>query len=140
MLLRFQKAAVRGNYETGNQALSKRLRFLTTRAFWPRLLTHARRNVYGPPRRGSKLTLCETAVELCLGRTFARAFPLVCRQLLCELLSELLAGVPNKSNGGAEVRLRNRDLVALFVSVAREFLRVVRCNPAAVVCNRVAKV
>src|ERR1039457_4615514 len=32
MLLRFQKAAVRGNYETGNQAFSKRLRFLTTRA------------------------------------------------------------------------------------------------------------
>ena len=31
MLLRFQKAAVRGNYETGNQAFSKRLRFLTTR-------------------------------------------------------------------------------------------------------------
>ena len=30
-LLRFQKAAVRGNYETGNQAFSKRLRFLTTR-------------------------------------------------------------------------------------------------------------
>src|ERR1035441_8714285 len=32
MLLRFQKAAVRGNYETGNQAFSKRLRFLTIRA------------------------------------------------------------------------------------------------------------
>ena len=31
MLLRFQKAAVRGNYETANQALSKRLRFLTIR-------------------------------------------------------------------------------------------------------------
>ena len=31
MLLRFQKAAVLGNYETGNQAFSKRLRFLTTR-------------------------------------------------------------------------------------------------------------
>ena len=31
MLLRFQRAAVRGNYETGNQAFSKRLRFLTTR-------------------------------------------------------------------------------------------------------------
>ncbi len=31
MLLRFQKAAARGNYETGNQAFSKRLRFLTTR-------------------------------------------------------------------------------------------------------------
>jgi hypothetical protein len=31
MLLRFQKAAVRGNYETGNQAFSKRLRFLTIR-------------------------------------------------------------------------------------------------------------
>jgi hypothetical protein len=29
MLLRFQKAAVRGNYETGNQAFSMRLRFLT---------------------------------------------------------------------------------------------------------------
>jgi hypothetical protein len=26
-----QKAAVRGNYEAGNQAFSKRLRFLTTR-------------------------------------------------------------------------------------------------------------
>src|ERR1039458_6490011 len=31
VLLRFQKAAVRGNYETGNQAFSMRLRFLTTR-------------------------------------------------------------------------------------------------------------
>ena len=31
MLLRFQKAAVRENYEPGNQAFSKRLRFLTTR-------------------------------------------------------------------------------------------------------------
>jgi hypothetical protein len=31
MLLRFQKAAVRKNYETGNQACSIRLRFLTTR-------------------------------------------------------------------------------------------------------------
>jgi hypothetical protein len=31
MLLRFQKAALRGNYETGNQAFSKRLRFLTIR-------------------------------------------------------------------------------------------------------------
>src|ERR1017187_2484363 len=31
MLLRFQKAAGRGNYETGNQASSKRLRFLTIR-------------------------------------------------------------------------------------------------------------
>ena len=31
MLLRFQKAAVRKNYETGNQAFSIRLRFLTTR-------------------------------------------------------------------------------------------------------------
>jgi len=29
MLLRFQRAAVRGNYETGNQAFSMRLRFLT---------------------------------------------------------------------------------------------------------------
>src|ERR1039457_1286026 len=33
MLLRFQKAAGRGNYETGNQAFSKRLRFLTIRGF-----------------------------------------------------------------------------------------------------------
>jgi hypothetical protein len=32
MLLRFQKAAVRGNYETGNQAFSMRLRSLTIRA------------------------------------------------------------------------------------------------------------
>jgi hypothetical protein len=31
MLLRFQKAAVRGNYATGNQAFSMRLRFLTIR-------------------------------------------------------------------------------------------------------------
>ena len=31
MLLRFQKPAVRGNYETGNQAVSMHLRFLTTR-------------------------------------------------------------------------------------------------------------
>jgi hypothetical protein len=31
MLLRFQKAAVQGNYETGNQALSMHLRFLTMR-------------------------------------------------------------------------------------------------------------
>jgi|HubBroStandDraft_1064217.scaffolds.fasta_scaffold10011_2 hypothetical protein len=31
MLLRFQKAAVRGNYGTGNQAFSMRLRFLTIR-------------------------------------------------------------------------------------------------------------
>src|ERR1019366_3094511 len=31
MLLRFQKAAGRGNYETGNQAFSKCLRFLTIR-------------------------------------------------------------------------------------------------------------
>jgi hypothetical protein len=31
MLLRFQKAVVRGNYETGNQAFSMRLRFLTIR-------------------------------------------------------------------------------------------------------------
>jgi hypothetical protein len=29
MLLRFQKAAVQGNYETGNQAFSIHLRFLT---------------------------------------------------------------------------------------------------------------
>ena len=29
MLLRFQKVAVRGNYETGNQAFSMRFRFLT---------------------------------------------------------------------------------------------------------------
>jgi hypothetical protein len=33
MLLRFQKAAVRGNYETGNQAFSMHLRFLTIRGF-----------------------------------------------------------------------------------------------------------
>ena len=32
MLLRFQKAAVRGNYETGSLAFSMRLRFLTIRA------------------------------------------------------------------------------------------------------------
>src|ERR1022692_1576060 len=32
MLLRFQKAGVRENYETGNQAFSMRLRFLTIRA------------------------------------------------------------------------------------------------------------
>jgi hypothetical protein len=32
MLLRFQKAGVGGNYETGNQAFSMRLRFLTIRA------------------------------------------------------------------------------------------------------------
>ena len=31
MLLRLQKAAVRKKYETGNQAFSMRLRFLTTR-------------------------------------------------------------------------------------------------------------
>src|SRR6516164_10441426 len=31
MLLRFQKAAAQGNYETGNQAFSMRLRFFTTR-------------------------------------------------------------------------------------------------------------
>jgi len=31
MLLRFQKAVVRGNYATGNQAFSMRLRFLTIR-------------------------------------------------------------------------------------------------------------
>jgi len=31
MLLRFQKAAVGENYETGNQAFSMRLRYLTTR-------------------------------------------------------------------------------------------------------------
>jgi hypothetical protein len=31
MLLRFQKPAVRGNYETGNQAFSMHLRFLTIR-------------------------------------------------------------------------------------------------------------
>jgi hypothetical protein len=31
MLLRFQKAGVRENYETGNQAFSMRLRFLTIR-------------------------------------------------------------------------------------------------------------
>jgi hypothetical protein len=31
MLLRFQKAVVRGNYDTGNQAFSMRLRFLTIR-------------------------------------------------------------------------------------------------------------
>src|SRR5664279_2799422 len=35
MLLRFQKAAVRGNYETGNQAFSMRLRFLTIRGRSP---------------------------------------------------------------------------------------------------------
>src|SRR5664279_2224083 len=35
MLLRFQKAAGRGNYETGNQAFSKCLRFLTIRARTP---------------------------------------------------------------------------------------------------------
>src|ERR1022692_454103 len=35
MLLRFQKAAGRGNYETGNQAFSKRLRFLTIRGLLP---------------------------------------------------------------------------------------------------------
>ena len=34
MLLRFQKAAGRGNYETGNQAFSKRLRFLTIRVLY----------------------------------------------------------------------------------------------------------
>jgi len=33
MLLRFQKATVQGNYETGNQALSMHLRFLTIRDF-----------------------------------------------------------------------------------------------------------
>jgi integrase len=33
MLLRFQKPAVRGNYETGNQAFSMHLRFLTIRDF-----------------------------------------------------------------------------------------------------------
>jgi hypothetical protein len=38
MLLRFQKAAVRGNYETGNQAFSKRLRFLTIRVAGAALL------------------------------------------------------------------------------------------------------
>jgi len=31
VLLRFEKEAVRGNYETGNQAFSMPLRFLTTR-------------------------------------------------------------------------------------------------------------
>jgi len=31
MLLRFQKAGVRENYETGNEAFSMRLRFLTIR-------------------------------------------------------------------------------------------------------------
>jgi hypothetical protein len=38
MLLRFQKAAVRGNYETGNQAFSTRLGFLTIRAILPTII------------------------------------------------------------------------------------------------------
>jgi hypothetical protein len=39
MLLRFQKAVVRGNYDTGNQAVSMRLRFLTIREVqWPSVL------------------------------------------------------------------------------------------------------
>jgi len=33
-LLRFQKAAMRGNYETGNQAFSMHLRFLTIRLWF----------------------------------------------------------------------------------------------------------
>src|ERR1022692_959626 len=43
MLLRFQKAAVRGNYETGNQAFSKRLRFLTIREAQTRSCAWAKR-------------------------------------------------------------------------------------------------
>src|ERR1022692_462675 len=41
MLLRFQKAAGRGNYEAGNQAFSKRLRFLTIRGLLRRWISTA---------------------------------------------------------------------------------------------------
>ena len=37
MLLRFQNQAVRGNYETGKQAFSIRLRFLTRRGLMQRI-------------------------------------------------------------------------------------------------------
>src|ERR1700730_3702948 len=44
MCLRFQKAAIRGNYETGNQAFSMRLRFLTIRGIeWQPFLKANRR-------------------------------------------------------------------------------------------------
>ena len=49
MLLRFQKAVVRGNYDTGNQAFSMRLRFLTMRGFQHNAaLLHAGRQVSMP--------------------------------------------------------------------------------------------
>jgi hypothetical protein len=47
MLLRFQKAGVGGNYETGNQAFSMRLRFLTTRDHKRHSFLHVTRA--GPP-------------------------------------------------------------------------------------------
>ena len=51
MLLRFQKAAVRENYETENQAFSKRLRFLTIRdPTIPAALVWTTRRRGGPAR------------------------------------------------------------------------------------------
>src|ERR1022692_315187 len=53
MLLRFQKAAVRGNYETGNQAFSKRLRFFTIRRE-ERAIADAMQDFRGGDPRGHK--------------------------------------------------------------------------------------
>ena len=58
MLLRFQRAAVRGNYETGNQAFSMRLRFLTTRGSVKLLDVQEKQNSISPQIRIVTDILC----------------------------------------------------------------------------------
>jgi hypothetical protein len=70
MLLRFQKAAVGRNYETGNQAFSKRLRFLTTRV--QELMRHANcrctLEIYSQARLQAKREAQHRLVELIIPR------------------------------------------------------------------------
>jgi len=73
MLLRFQKAALQGNYETGNQALSMHLRFFTIRdvfAFAWRdsriVVTHDADfldNKRFPPNRNPRISLVRPGVD-----------------------------------------------------------------------------
>ena len=59
------QSAVRGNYETGNQAFSKRLRFLTIRAHFLSELCHYALNIHVRPFPEELSTQCSRQADAC---------------------------------------------------------------------------
>src|SRR5664279_1399369 len=85
-LLRFQKAAVRGNYETGNQAFSKRLRFLTIREGKSR----AKRGRWGPAELQLVGLLTIAGVPYVVAFCTADVFPLATPRFSSITMSQVI--------------------------------------------------